>query len=98
MNEPILIDPAIAELIPGFLGNCRRDICRILDAVRANELEAARRIAHRLQGAGGAFGFDQISLHGAGIVQACRAGAAKTATLESDRLLEFLDQVQVRYR
>src|SRR5438132_5653185 len=57
----IRVDPDIAELIPGFLENRRKDIAAMLDAVQRGDFETVRALGHSMKGAGGGYGFDAIA-------------------------------------
>src|SRR5712692_5782144 len=48
----IRVDPDIAELIPGFLENRRKDIAAMLDAVQRGDFETVRVLGHSMKGAG----------------------------------------------
>src|SRR2546428_7853224 len=57
----IRVDPDIAELIPGFLENRRKDIAPMLDAVHRADLATVRGLRHSMQGAGRADGTASIT-------------------------------------
>ncbi|HZC67063.1 MAG TPA: Hpt domain-containing protein [Nitrospirales bacterium] len=65
-DEKILVrvDPEIAELIPGFLANRRKDVTAMLDAVQRSDFETVRLLGHSMKGAGGGYGFDAITVIG----------------------------------
>lgn len=90
MKDKIIvhIDPDIADLVPGFLENRRKDIARLRSLVSQGDFAAIKVIGHSMKGAGGGYGFDPITEYGAAIERAAQAadgGAvlAQTALLES---------------
>ena len=93
----VVIDPDIADLVPGFLDNRRRDVERLRALLASGALADVRLIGHSMKGAGGGYGFDEITEIGAAIERA--ALAAETATIEAgiERLADYLARVDVVY-
>jgi len=91
----IHVDPAIAELIPGFLQNRRKDIAAMLDAVQRGEFESVRVLGHSMKGDGGGYGFDAITEIGAALEQAAKQRNAVEIRDRVHELSRYLDQVEV---
>ena len=60
----VYIDPDLAEIVPGFLENRRRDVQILQTALRQNDIETIRVVGHRMKGDGGGYGFNTISVIG----------------------------------
>ncbi|MCP5144167.1 MAG: Hpt domain-containing protein [Gammaproteobacteria bacterium] len=94
MTEKITvhIDPDLEDLIPGFLSNRQRDV----DTIRAlidDDIERVRILGHSMKGAGGGYGFDEITELGAKIEQAAQAGDKPTILAATDALEDYLHRV-----
>ena len=96
-EERILVRVAseIAELVPGFLQNRRKDIAAMLDAVQRGDFETVRLLGHSMKGAGGGYGFDAITEIGAALEQAAKQRNAVEIRDRVHELSRYLDQVEV---
>ncbi|MEO6775516.1 MAG: diguanylate cyclase [Kofleriaceae bacterium] len=91
----VCVDPYLALHIPRFLENRRTEMGRLREAARADDLGVVRAIGHKLKGAGGTFGFDDLSSLGERLEQTSeRAEAMHTL----DELGWYLEHVHVVYR
>jgi HPt (histidine-containing phosphotransfer) domain-containing protein len=91
----IRVAPEIAELIPGFLENRRKDIAAMLDAVQRGDFETVRVLGHSMKGAGGGYGFDAITEIGAALEQAAKQRNAAEIRNRVNELSSYLDRVEV---
>src|SRR2546428_9911776 len=92
-EERILVRVAseIAELIPGFLQNRRKDIAAMLDAVQQGDFETVRLLGHSMKGAGGGDGFDAITEIGASLRGAAKQRNAPGIRGRANELSRCLD-------
>ncbi len=92
------VDESLAELIPGFLENTRKDVDALLEAVDAADPESVRRLGHRVKGACQCYGFDQMGEIAAKIEA---AGKGRTEFWAvgglADRLNRLLESTAVVY-
>ena len=93
----VTIDPDIADLIPGFLENRRRDVDSLRDALARSDFQAVSFIGHTMKGAGAGYGFDTISEIGSFLERGGPAGDAGPLLAAVDRLSTYLDRVTVVY-
>ena len=93
------VDPDLCDLIPGFLEHKRDDTRALLSGVSVEHIdfEALSRIAHKIKGEGGSYGFDAISLYGAEIEQAALSHDADAIRRYANELAAYLDSVQIEY-
>jgi len=91
----IRVDPDIAELIPGFLENRRKDIAAMLDSVQRGDFETVQVLGHSMKGAGGGYGFDAITEIGAALEQAATQRNAAEIRNRVHELSRYLDRVEV---
>jgi len=84
-------------VVVAYLDNCRKNLQALKDAIERSDYDFVEVYAHRMKGAGGAYGFPQLTQIGGFIEQASRArngdalrkgGAALDAHLESLQVVE----------
>lgn len=92
----IAVDAQIAALVPRFLGNRAADVGKIRAALAGADFEAVRVAAHGMKGAGGGYGFPEISRLGAAMEEgAQRRDAAAISALVAS-LEAFLARIEIR--
>ena len=86
-------EPKLADLIPVFLQNCRKNVIAMLDALDRGDFETVERLGHDMKAAGASFGFQAITNIGAALEQ--EAGNADTDTSRHwvGELSTYLDRV-----
>jgi hypothetical protein len=79
MNERIhlSVEPALRELVPGFLANRRKDVEVIGRALGSGNLEAIKVVGHNIRCFSRVYGFDELTAIGEEIHRA----AAEASTL-----------------
>ncbi len=97
MNERITvtIDPELADLVPGFLDNRRGDVAKLTNLLASGNFAEIRMIGHSMKGAGGGYGFDQITDIGDMIERAALTADSKTIVAGIERLADYLARVDV---
>ncbi|MCZ6773413.1 MAG: Hpt domain-containing protein [Proteobacteria bacterium] len=91
----VRIDPDLEDLVPGFLENRRKDVDRLTEFLQVPDFTEIRLIGHSMKGAGGGYGFDEITEIGSAIEEAALledAAAIKTGT---EKLADYLSRVDV---
>lgn len=94
-KEIVYVDPDFMDLIPFFLESRHNDIVNIRECIKRADLKEAERLGHGMKGAGGGYGFQEISRIGKSIEEAAKAG--NTAEIEQalGMLDEYLSVVEV---
>ena len=97
--EKILVqaDPDVADLIPGFLDNRRKDITTMLEALERGDFETVRVLGHSMKGAGGGYGFDGITEIGRALEQAAKSKNSEEIRKQVGDLSGYLDRVEMVY-
>jgi HPt (histidine-containing phosphotransfer) domain-containing protein len=85
----------LRDLIPRFMANRRNEIARLRLAVAQGDFGEARRIGHILKGAGGGYGFDEITRIGADIERHAALGEDVRGLVEE--LAEYLELVEITF-
>lgn len=91
----IHVDPDLADLIPGFLDNRRKDITVMQEALERGDFETVRILGHSMKGAGGGYGFDAITEIGATLEQAARGRNPDGIRKGLSALASYLARVEV---
>ncbi|PWB79640.1 MAG: Hpt domain-containing protein [Candidatus Methylomirabilota bacterium] len=94
----VYVDEEIADLIPEFLENRRRDVEQIKQLVREGKYGELSRLGHTMKGTGGGYGFMEISDIGKAIEEAGARGDREAVTSLCERLETFLAAVMVQVR
>ncbi|MBE0614651.1 MAG: Hpt domain-containing protein [Burkholderiales bacterium] len=98
MSEKLIIavDAQIAALVPRFLDNRAADVDKIRAALARGDFEAVRVAAHGMKGAGGAYGFPEISRLGAEMEESVRRRDAAAITSLAARLEAYLARIEIK--
>jgi HPt (histidine-containing phosphotransfer) domain-containing protein len=91
----VRVDPDLADLIPGFLDNRRKDIAAMQEALKHGDFETVRVLGHSMKGAGGGYGFDAITDIGAALEEAARDNNPGKVLRGVSNLAAYLDRVEV---
>ena len=86
-----------APLIPRFLDGRRADLVLLREHLSQGAFDEIRKVAHRLKGSGGFYGFNDISTIGATLEEAASAQDAVTVRRCVDDLERYLAHVDVVY-
>jgi len=90
-------DPDLEDLIPGFLQNRRKDVEKLHECLQMQDFESIRVLGHSMKGAGGGYGFDDITGYGARIEEAAKAQDAAVISAAATALASYLERVEVVY-
>jgi hypothetical protein len=91
----VRIDPDLQDLVPGFLENRRKDVDRLGKLVQVPDFAEIRLIGHSMKGAGGGYGFDEITDIGSAIEEAALEEDTATIRASTDRLADYLSRIDV---
>jgi len=96
VSEKIIvnIDPDLEDLIPGFLNNRAKDVVSINDMLDKGDFDSIRILGHSMKGAGGGYGFDEITEIGDKIEIAAVAADAAVIREANARLAYYLERVE----
>ena len=93
----IAVDAQIAALVPRFLANRAADVAKIRAALADADFQTIRVAGHGMKGAGGGYGFPEISRLGAAMEEGARhRDTAGIAALASS-LEQYLRRIEVKY-
>jgi PAS domain S-box-containing protein len=88
-------EPALSAVIAGFVGRLTDAAGELRDLAHAGDAAQLARAAHKLRGAGGSYGFAQISIAAAALEDHLKAGAAvEAAAAEVDDLIAIIHRTE----
>lgn len=87
----------IADLVPRFLENRRRDVDALREAVRSRSTGRLEFLATRMYAAGNPYGFRQITTFGRLIREACASGRLEGVDEVIDEYERYLEVVEVEF-
>ena len=89
------VDPLIQDLASQYLVNRLREIDKIGSALARGDFDTIRIIGHNMQGSGGSFGFDYVSVVGGDLERAASVADGGDIAYILERLAEYLSHVDV---
>ena len=98
-NDKIIIkaDPDLADLIPEYLVNRRKDVESISSALGSGDFESIRITGHSLKGSGGGYGFSGLTDIGKEIEISATEKSGENISKWVGELASYLDRVEVVY-
>ena len=76
-------DPDMQELIQEFVSRLPQRAQRMMELLRDQDIQQLRQMVHQLKGAGGGYGFGEITHRAADVEKTIKAGAGMPPTLLS---------------
>jgi len=94
----VRVDSGLAELVPGFLENRRRDVEAIAAALAHEDYENVRILGHNMKGSGAGYGLNRITEIGASLEQAAGRREPEEIRARAAELARYLDGLHVEYK
>lgn len=88
----------LEDIVPIFLGNRKKDVRTLRDALLTQDFRTVQTLGHRMKGDGGGFGFDRITEIGGAMELAAKLADHSTIEQQIVQLEDFLSRVAVVYR
>ena len=93
----IAVDAQIAALVPRFLANRAADVAKIRAALADADFQTIRVAGHGMKGAGGGYGFPEISRLGAAMEEGARQHDTAVIAALASSLEQYLRRIEVKY-
>ncbi len=93
----VIVDSELKDIIPGFLGDWKKEVRSIQEALEKGDYEFIRSIGHNMKGTGGACGFDAITEMGRNLEEAAKVMDQERIEKTFDKLSSYLKRVEVVY-
>ncbi|KQC09706.1 MAG: phosphotransferase [Smithella sp. SDB] len=91
------VDHDLADLIPGYLANRKKDIAAIKEALDKKDMATIRIIGHSMKGSGGGYGFESITDIGRIMEKAAKENNSEDIYLQMTRLDDYLHRLDIVY-
>ncbi len=92
------VDESLSDLITGFLTHKRADIITIFDANARRDYAEIGRIAHRIKGEGGSYGFETMTEMGRSLEQAAALHDDGAVVALARQLLNYMDRLEIVFQ
>ena len=89
------VDPEIADLIPGFLENRKKDIEEMKSCLELENFEQIERLGHSMKGSGAGYGFEGVSEIGKALEIAGKEKDVDSIKKGIEDLKNYLDRVEL---
>ena len=89
------VDPEIADLIPGFLENRKKDIEEMKSCLEVENFEQIERLGHSMKGSGAGYGFEGVSEIGKALEIAGKEKDVDSIKKGIEDLKNYLDRVEL---
>jgi len=93
----VTIAKDLADLIPMFFENRKKEIASLRTALAAGDFEQLRQLGHRMKGVGNSYGFAAISEIGKRVEDGARAADRAGINACLGEYADYLSRVQVVY-
>ena len=93
----VRVNSSLAELVPRFLENRRRDVEAIAAALKHADYENVRILGHNMKGTGAGYGLNRITEIGASLEQAAGRREPEEIRARAAELARYLDGLHVEY-
>jgi hypothetical protein len=90
------VEPALKELVPGFLENRRRDLERLSEALHAGDLAAIRDVGQNIRCFSRVYGVDDLTVLGEEIRCAAEENSTVRIVHLQGRLADYLSRVELQ--
>lgn len=91
------VDTDLEDIIPGFLESRRDDIISIQKALEQGDYDTIKVLGHGMKGAGGGYGFDEITNIGSSLEQAAKEKNSEEIRKCVNKLSNYLERVEIVY-
>lgn len=93
----IHVDRNLAEIVPDYLNNRRKDVRLLSEMLAQQAFESMRVLGHRMKGTGAGYGFNFISQIGHDLEHSAQEAAQTELVSHIAELDAYLSNIDVRY-
>ena len=87
----------IADLIPTYLSNRKKELESLRAALAAADFEKLRQLGHRMRGVGNSYGFERVTSLGKEIEDGAKSGDKGALAAHIAAYEDYLSKVQIAY-
>jgi len=93
----VSIDPELKDIAAIYIENRRKELPELAALYGAGDLDALRKIGHKLSGSGGSCGFDRLSELGKELETLAQAGELPGVAGCLDAIKDYLENLEIIY-
>ena len=93
----VTVPKDLADLIPTFMSNRKKELQTLRAALAALDLEQLRQLGHRMKGVGNSYGFALVSTLGKHIEDGARSGDHAGIEARIREYADYLAKVEIVY-
>ena len=93
----VKVDKGLADLIPTFMSNRKKELEALRAALAAADFEQLRQLGHRMRGVGNSYGFERVSDIGRSIEEGAKSGDKAGLEQQIAQYGDYLSRVQIAY-
>ena len=93
----VVVEKDIADLIPTFMNNRKKELEALRAALAAQDFEQMRQLGHRMKGVGNSYGFGKVSDLGKSIEDGARSADRAVLDASIAEYADYLERVHVIY-
>jgi HPt (histidine-containing phosphotransfer) domain-containing protein len=91
------IDKDLAEIIPPFMENRKKDIVDLKNAISTSDFDTMKVIGHKLAGNAGSYGFDELGNYGAKLEEASISKNKNVCQEQALLIEDYLANVDIKF-
>jgi HPt (histidine-containing phosphotransfer) domain-containing protein len=93
----VQVEKEIKDLIPGFMANRKKDLISIQNYIDAANCDEISKIAHKIKGSSGGYGFHELSKVGAQMEEAAKKKDLDTIKNLFPSMKEMVESVDIQF-
>ena len=96
-KEKLVIDSDLADLIPGFLENRKKDVSTLRNHLSTKNFSEIKLLGHKMKGTSGGYGFNTMSQIGLQLEDAAANSNEDKIERLIEKLVHHLDNIEVSF-
>lgn len=93
----VQVEKEIKDLIPGFMANRKKDLVVLQGHIDKGNCEEISKIAHKIKGSSGGYGFHDLSKVGAQIEEAAKKNDIDSIRALFPSMKEMIESVDIEF-
>jgi signal transduction histidine kinase/DNA-binding NarL/FixJ family response regulator len=94
----ITVEQGMEDIVPAYLEKRQADIPIYRASLEAGDFEAIRKMAHKMRGTGGGYGFPRLTEIGEAIEEAAGTADAESIRRNLEEFADYLETVELEYQ
>jgi HPt (histidine-containing phosphotransfer) domain-containing protein len=91
----VKIPADVADIAPGYLQNRIRDLDTLKDALARKDFDSIAKLAHKIKGTAGSYGFDDLSVIAKALETAAKSQDFEETAGAFERMRTYLEEVEI---